>query len=245
MEPDAHKVGIFTLRFVRRLLAFSAELNKPTMEGCSIGGSDCASPWADFVRELLTGTPMQVIQALMLLFMESPAGSSSLCRDPKPSSAEVQPAQMPSSEPLPASEGREFRTMTKPGSSRSQVSASTIHCGARFPWTMSVTAGGPDRNLELIRRFRAEFVAKPGQAVACNVELLRSGYNRRRLRITKSDSQAVLVDCEINQKSKAKVSGPAKVQVLAETKQGSGRLAICSLGFGTERDAQTFVEPFQ
>jgi hypothetical protein len=112
----------------------------------------------------------------------------------------------------------------------------------QFPETSVVANAAPDLNL--ICRFDAKFVAKSGWPIACTVELQRVGWNRRRLRITKSDSKAVLIDCEIDRKSKAKVAARANVNVLAETKEGSGRLSICSLAFATTDEAQQFVRPF-
>jgi hypothetical protein len=80
--------------------------------------------------------------------------------------------------------------------------------------------------------------------VACTVELLRTGWNCRRSLITKSDTKAVLVGCELDRKSKVKVDARANVKLLAETKEGSGRLAICSLAFATAKEVHKFVRLF-
>jgi hypothetical protein len=182
---------------------------------------------------------MQVVVLLLLrgasLFGQS-GGSA-------PRADEVEPGRVPLSEPAARGDGL---TLPAPANSGSTLAAPpTFHLRARTPFTraMGLVAYDPDRPVDVICSFAANLVAESGRSVACNVELLRDGWIRR-LRITKSDTRAVLIDCEIDQKSKAKVAARANVNVLAETKRGSGRLAITSLAFETEEDAHTFVRPF-
>jgi hypothetical protein len=152
-----------------------------------------------------------------------------------------------------------FRMPTKPknsGSGFAMPASVTFHFGTGTlftsmtnPATPFSTTFGPmrdfDMKLDVIYSFAAKFHVQPGQSVACKVELVRAGWSRRRMRIAKSDSQAVLVDCEINPKSDLKFIAPAKVEVLAEQADGSGRLIISLLEFENEGDAQTFMKQFQ
>jgi hypothetical protein len=178
---------------------------------------------------------MGMIQAVMFLLLRGELDGLpplSGCLGLAPSPEEV--------ESLAADDAPQF-----PETSVVATAAPSIdHLCSPFNWTMGFAVPDPNLPLNIICRFAAKFVSKSGRPVACTVELLRVGWNRRRLRITKSDSKAVLIDCELDRRSKAKVAAPANVRVLAETKEGSGRLAICSLAFATADEAHNFVRPF-
>jgi hypothetical protein len=177
--------------------------------------------------------PMDVAQALMFLLLTAKLDGVSAfagCSGPAPSLEEVDPL----ADDVP--ESAETSSVAP--------AAPTIHLPTPFNWTMSSTVLDPNLPLNVKCRFAAKFVAKSGRPVKCTVELMQVGFNRRRLRITKSDTKAVLVDCELDRKSKMKVVARTNVKVLAETKEGSGHLAICSLAFATADEAWTFVGPF-